>query len=324
MDFDQATGQLILFGGRDSNGTLETHGTGAIGTAIPVANATPASQTICSGSLTSIALSSNVAGTTFSWTVVEIGVSGAFADSGESIVQLLNVNSNFSGTATYTITPTSPGGCIGASINVVVTVNPVPTTFTNPPSQNICTGEQASIFLSSSLSGTTFSWTVVENGVTGASAGSGTTIAQILNATTATPGTATYTITSLSPGGCAGTPVEAIVTVTPTVIAIASPSGQTICNGGHTSINLTSNIPDTFFSWTVVESGVTGAFDDSGESIVQTLTTTANADGTATYTVTPSVNGCLGNPIDVVVSVEPLSPRSTPSLSWQGQGNIGA
>lgn len=91
-------------------------------TQVPVANATPASQNICSGGTTNIALSSVTAGTTFSWTVVQVGVSGATIGNGNVIAQSLVATGNVSGTATYTITPNN--GCDGTPIVVQITVYP--------------------------------------------------------------------------------------------------------------------------------------------------------------------------------------------------------
>jgi uncharacterized protein YfiM (DUF2279 family) len=213
MAYDPATGQLILFGGSGNSGSFsDTWNWGRIELPIPQATATPSSQTICSGSSTSIALSSNVTGTTFSWTVVEQGVIGASAGSSSSIAQTLNTTTSASGKATYTITPTS-AGCIGSPISVVVTVNPIPQATATPSSQTICSGSSTSIMLNSNVTGTTFSWTVIEQDVTGASAGSGSFIAQTLNTTTSASGKATYTITPTSPNGCIGSPINVVVKV---------------------------------------------------------------------------------------------------------------
>jgi hypothetical protein len=94
----------------------------------PVASATPMEQTITSGNTTSIALTSSITGTTFAWTVVQTGVSGATAGSGSSIAQKLTVTGAVAGTATYSITPTA-NGTMGSAISVVVTVNPVKITY---------------------------------------------------------------------------------------------------------------------------------------------------------------------------------------------------
>jgi hypothetical protein len=91
---------------------------------LPVATATPMAQNINSGTATSITLTSTVAATTFAWTVVQNGVSGATSGSGSSIVQTLTATGANSGTATYTITPTA-NGTSGSPVTVVVTVAPV-------------------------------------------------------------------------------------------------------------------------------------------------------------------------------------------------------
>ena len=66
------------------------------------------------------------------------------------------------------------------------------------------------------MPGTTFSWTVIQNNVTGASDASGNTINQQLMATTFNPGTATYIVTP-SFGGCPGAPIAVLVTVNPSI-----------------------------------------------------------------------------------------------------------
>lgn len=270
----------------------------------PVATATPSSQTICSGSATSIALTSNVAGTTFAWTVVQSGVTGAAAGSGTSIAQTLNATGTTAGTATYTITPTA-NGCTGTPINVTVTVNPRPVLTATPSSQTFCSGGSTSISLSSNVAGTTFAWTVVQSGVSGASASSGSSIVQTLNTTGTSAGTATYTITPTA-GGCTGTPVVVVVTVNPIPNVTATPASQTICSGSNTGVNLTSTTAGATFSWTVSQSGVSGASAGSGSSIIQTLTATGTSAGTATYTITPSFGGCPGTPINVTITVNPI------------------
>jgi mono/diheme cytochrome c family protein len=95
---------------------------------MPVATATPASQAITSGSATSIALTSSLTGTTFSWTVVQTGVTGATSGSGTTIAQTLTLSGTATGTATYTFTPIA-AGVAGTPVNVIVTVNVAKTTY---------------------------------------------------------------------------------------------------------------------------------------------------------------------------------------------------
>ncbi|HSH19458.1 MAG TPA: PKD-like domain-containing protein [Draconibacterium sp.] len=95
---------------------------------MPVATANPASQVITSGETTSVDLSSTIAGTTFSWTVTQNGVTGASSGSGSTIAQALTVSGVETGTATYTVVPTA-NGVVGNSITVVITVNLAKTTY---------------------------------------------------------------------------------------------------------------------------------------------------------------------------------------------------
>ena len=271
---------------------------------VPALTATPASQTICSGQSTSISLSSTTPGTTFSWTVSQSGATGASNGSGSSIAQALTATGASAGTVTYTVTPTA-NGCTGTPQNITITVNPTPTITATPASQTLCSGQTTGISLTSGVPGTTFAWTVSQSGATGASNGSGTSIAQTLSASGSSAGTATYTITPTA-NGCPGTPTNVVVTVNPVPTVTATPASQTICSGQTTAVSLSSAVSGTTFAWTVSQSGVSGGSNGSGTSVAQTLSTTAAVAGTATYTITPTAAGCPGTPVNVVITVNPI------------------
>jgi len=274
----------------------------------PVATATPAVQTICSGAATGINLSADVTGSTFSWTVVQNGVSGASAGSGNQIAQLLNTTGTAQGTAVYTITP-SANGCDGTPVTVTITVNPLPVATVTPGAQSICSGGSTSLSLNADQPVTTFTWTVAAPGVTGATAGSGNSITQTLSVATPTAATATYTIVPTA-AACPGAPVQAVVTVNPLPNAIATPSAETICSGNTTGIALSADVTGTTYTWTVTQSGVSGATPASGNAITQNLTATTTTTGTATYTITPSANSCPGASITAIATVKP-APHAT-------------
>src|SRR5204862_238208 len=92
----------------------------------PNAVATPSSQTTCSGqTITTIALTSAVAGTTYNWvrdnTVTVTGI----ANSGSgNISGTLTNTTNAPVTVTFTITPTAAGCTPGAPTTATVLVNP--------------------------------------------------------------------------------------------------------------------------------------------------------------------------------------------------------
>ncbi|HTE30555.1 MAG TPA: PKD-like domain-containing protein, partial [Chryseolinea sp.] len=80
---------------------------------------------LCTGQSTSIELSSDIANTTFSWTVSHNNTSSSVSSGiGSTINQVLNVVSGDLGTATYTVIPTSSNGCIGPAFDVHANVTP--------------------------------------------------------------------------------------------------------------------------------------------------------------------------------------------------------
>lgn len=272
---------------------------------VPFAIATPSSQTLCSGGTTSISLTSFVPGTQFNWTVAQTGVSGGTNGSGSTIAETLTSTGSTQGTAVYTVTP-SANGCTGVPLTVTITVDPIPVLSASPSNPTICAGSALPINLSSTVAGTTFSWTVVETGVTGGSNSSGSVINDSLVATGGGSGTAVYTISGTA-SGCPAASITNTVTVNPDPgsTAIATPDTSTICSGTTTSISLTSSVPGTIFTWTATASGVNGANSGTGATISDLLTTAGIVSGTVNYQVASTANGCTGNPITVMVTVNP-------------------
>ena len=283
---------------------------------LPAAIATPANPSICSGSSTGIALTSLVAGTTFTWTATgNPGIAGFSAGSGNSINQSLT-NSTFApGIVTYIITPRA-NSCDGTPLTVVVTVNPIPVITNSPLSASICSGGNTNIILTSNVAGTLFTWTVTSStGVMGSSGGSGTFIAQNLVNTGFLVRTVTYNITP-SANGCSGTPVNYVVTVNPTPDIATTPLTNTICSGSPLNIPLTSNVSGTTYSWTANGPAyITGFSGGSGNTINQNLTNSGSTWGIVTYAITPSANGCPGTTVNYNVTVNPIPDAALSSIS---------
>lgn len=89
----------------------------------PIANFIGAME-YCSNETTAINLISNMAGTTFSWTVAQNGTTGASSGNGTQISQTLAAT-NLDGTATYYVTPYY-NGCVGTVLVIICTVHPLP------------------------------------------------------------------------------------------------------------------------------------------------------------------------------------------------------
>jgi hypothetical protein len=171
-------------------------------------------------------------GTTYAWsapTVTGNLTGGVSATAQASIAGTLTNPTNITQTATYTVTPTS-GTCNGATFTVVATINPKPVV----PNQTatICSGETFTTAPTNNApttiipTGTTYTWTVVDNlNVTGESAQitGQSSISQTLTNNTNIVQTVTYTVTPRSgaDGNCVGSTFTIVVTVNPKPVAVS-------------------------------------------------------------------------------------------------------
>jgi hypothetical protein len=301
----------------------------------PVVTATPMSPAICSGTATSISLSSSISGSNISWTVAQTGATGGAAGSGASIAQTLTASGTVPGKVVYIITATA-NGC-SRTLNDTVTVNPLPATTATPSTQTICNGASTTIALSSPVSGATFSWTVVQTNVTGASAGSGATIAQALTATTATAGTATYTVKATA-NTCNGPNTTVTVNVTPVPAAPGTITGADApCIGSSQTYSVTAVPGATSYTW-IFPSGWTGtsttnsitvtvgstsgsisvwAGNSCGLSSPASKTVTATPISTPSATITSNAPPLLCSGTLVTFTATPVNGGAAPTYQWK-------
>lgn len=285
----------------------------------------PTSQTISSGSECNIALSSAVSGieVLYNWTsnCPSINVSGYSNGSGNKIIQILTNSGNKPETVQYTITP-KVGNCLGTAKTVDITINPKADVNVWQEAVAICNEGTTNIKLSTKVSGAivTFSWTVTAQStdVSGYSNGSGESINHTLVNTGTTPQTVRYTIAPTI-DGVIGNAVVADVTVYPTPKVVFTPKSQTIANGHKCDILLTSNISDAnvSFVWKVesINGSVIGYSDSTGNTIAQTLTNLGNTPAIVRYRIIPNIEGCLGVPDSVDITVNPQPKVNIQNLS---------
>lgn len=192
---------------------------------IPTVAITP-NQSVCSGLNANLTISNPnaVSGTTFTWSATAVNVGGVTASgTGSLISQLCSIYSPIVGDGNITYTATASAAGCTSSTNSVVTVLRSPGVSVG--NATICSGATAVVTLSTSLSGTSFSWTVAQNNVSvngplsGSWSGSGTstTISQQINSSTG--GTAVYSITPSNVNGCVGPTMVGTVTVNANPIA---------------------------------------------------------------------------------------------------------
>ena len=270
------------------------------------------------------------AGYTFSWSLPSItpvgGVSGASTSVGaqSSFIQTLSNTGTQPATAVYTITPQGIG-CSSAQIfTISILVNPVPTVTSLAP-QTLCSQQttQAINFIGN-VSGTTFNWENSNTQIGLSQFGSGNIPAfNAYNPNTINISSA-ITVTPVA-NGCSGSAVEVCsITVKP-VPFVSQGVQQNYCENVVTSsIPFESNIFGSSFTWTNSNASI-GLAASGNMSSLPSFTTSnpTNAPISSTISVTPSYNGCVGNPVQFsVITVNPTPVVNT--VSNQSVCNGGA
>jgi hypothetical protein len=283
----------------------------------PKPTATNQTAVICSGgtfTVTPVDGGSNIipAGTTYTWDAPTVtgGVTGGAAGSGSSITGTLTNPGTTAQTATYTVTPVA-GSCTGSTFTVTITVRPLP--VVSDQTATICSGTAFSVTPPGVLTGTTYSWTapIVTGGITGGSAGSGSSISGTFNNTTGALQTATYTVTPTT-NGCAGNTFTITVTIKPATVIVTPPADVTTCEGGSATFTVGATGLNLTYQWQKRVSGnnynnITGA-----TSSTYTLSPVTAADANRYRVI---VTGECGS---VTSSFSNLTVNSLPTCSITG------
>jgi len=292
----------------------------------PLITNIPLVATKCSGAAFNLALSSNVAGSTYSWIANcgTTGVTGYSGGTGGTINQTILNSTNAPATVIYTITP-SANGCSGTPSDYKVTVNPIPDVNLSLTNQAVCSGTATTpVSFSSAVAGTTYIWTATPSGagISGYTAsGSASLPAQIINSTLLVQGTVTSSVTP-SYSGCIGNISSHIVTINPRPIVTNASMSQTICNGATSAnVNLLSNVAGTSFTWIATPSSgaITGYITSGVTASIppQTINNNGTTPGTVTYQIIPTSSfgpNCSGTTANYTITVNP-SPTITSSLN---------
>jgi hypothetical protein len=280
---------------------------------IPELSSSLSAGAICSGSEFSYVPESATLGSSFGWTrlVVSGIVEAANSGAGAAVESLTNSTANPI-SVTYRYTSTA-NGCSSNAQNVVVFVNPQP--IVNPqPNRAVCNGSDSSP-IALTGTGTDYLWTN-SNPLIGLAVSSGGGTIPLFNAVNSgnAPINSDISVTPFFTGNgitCGGLPESFTITVNPTPTVGVSEAVPVVCNGSQTNIVLTNtnNIPGvTTFDWTLRSlNNLAGAFDSSGSSIIQTLTSVdAKNSGTVIYRIiATSAFGCQNAPTFVPTTVLP-------------------
>jgi len=269
--------------------------------------ASPSSQTVTQGGSTSYGVTISPTGgfsgqVTLSVSGLPSGTSSSFSPNLATTSSTLSVTTSTSTpTGTYSLTITGASGTLTYTSTVALVVNPKPdfTLGVSPSSQLINPGGATSYSATiSPIGGFTGQVTLSVSGLpTGANGSFGSnpaTTSSTLSVTTSTStpiGTYTLTITGVS-GGLTHTTTVSLIVATPDFTLSASPSGQTVTQGGSTSYSVTIS-PIAGFAGQVtlslsgLPSGANGSFSPNPATASSTLSvTTSKSTPTGTYSLT--------------------------------------
>ncbi len=186
--------------------------------------------------------------------------------------------------AVYTFTPTA--GICATTQTYTVTVNPIVTpTFSFGTSASICIGATVPTLPATSTNGIAGTWSP---------------------ATVSNTANGTYTFTP-NPGECA---VAATYTVEVNPIpSVTVPANITVNDGDVIAATNFVTTPSTgvSISWTNSNTAIGLAASGTGNVPQFTATNPGNTDITATITVTPRINGCIGTPVTYIITVRALN-----------------
>lgn len=170
-----------------------------------------------------------------------------------------------------------------------------PTSVAGPTA--VCTGDMLTLSVVGGVLDPNDTYVWYEGGCGGSMIGTGSTISVTPTATTV------YYVRAEGPCGetnCASLTV--VVNPIPDVDPITS---QTVCDGSSTSaVNFTGSVGGTTFSWTNDNTSIGLAASGNG-SIASFTATGSSTVETATVSVTPSANGCVGAPASFTITVNP-------------------
>ncbi len=205
----------------------------------------------------------------------------------------------------YTLTLTATNSCGSNSISEVIEVKQPPNATLDPIADYCGTASinpVATVDTCAPISDTiTYNWSFP--------GGTPATSNQLDPGTVTYANTGNYQVTFSVTNSCGTTTVTENFDINETPTITNTDLTQTICSGAETSeIIFTSDITNTTYTWVAnAPAGVTG-YIPSGTTNSIPIQTIFNSNATASsliYTVTPSVGGCDGSPVDFEIIINP-------------------
>lgn len=261
------------------------------------------STAACSGSAIGFVPESDAPGATYSWSRATVaGITPGSTTGTGAISEILTNSTLNSIVVTYQIV-TSTASASSAAETVTVTLKPAPSLTSTLVAPPVCSSTAFAYNPTSSLSGTTFTWS--RSGITGisqaANTGSGSVNEQ-LNNTTVNPISVPYDYTLTANGCSTSQTVTVTVNPTPQLNSTLTPPG--ICSTNAIAYTESSATTGSSFTWTRASvTGITQAASSGAGSINEQLTNSTPSPITVSYVVITSANGCNNGPSGQTVSI---------------------
>ncbi|MFD0939945.1 PKD domain-containing protein [Pedobacter boryungensis] len=258
--------------------------------------------------------------TTYTWTVT----GGAYTFTGGTNANTKYPSIQFSDYTTYTVTVTHTNSCGTLTRSQTISFTSAPVVDAGID-QIICYNDPL-VNLNGSVTGTTTN--VVWVGGNGVFLPNRNAINATYTPTTTerNAGQVTLTLraTTSLPAPCNQIDNDIIISIRKDVI-VSSANAKTICTGNNVNYNITSTTAGASFTWTASgNTNASGFNNGSGLTISDVLTNSdPNVNATVTYTITPTANGCVGNPFTFTVTVTPnpiVTPTAANPTICSGQG----
>jgi hypothetical protein len=275
--------------------------------------------TLCSGAGVNISLTANNNNAGIFWTATDNPNTTGETIGSQTSNSITDNITNLSGiqqTVNYSAYA-SQAGCNGPSLNIPVTINPIPF-VTNATNDSICSNSSVGITFTGNIPGMTYTWQAVDNpNVSGDSTNpqNNSSISDVLINAGTNEETVTYTVTG-SAGNCASAPQNFTITVLPQP-AMISGNTLTTCSGVPLNFSLLSNI-NASFSWSATNNPITTGESTSlqnSPSINDSIINSSTGPQDVIYTITPSsiIGQCAGSPQTVTATINPAPLMTSPS-----------
>ncbi len=258
----------------------------------------------CAGSTRTYS-TANVAGNSYTWTVVPSGTQ--FTGQGTNSIVVTW------GTASGSVQVTERAGgnssCSTTTAAYPVTVNALPTPgITGAASACVSTTATTAYTVTTPTTGSTYTWQVAGGVISGAS--TGTSVNVIWN----TVGGQTLRVTETTSANCTGF-VDKNVQVNP--VLIPTTTGSTVvCAGDTKQYSITNVHTGSTYLWTVTGGSISGSNSSTSITVVW------SGAGTGVVSVAETSTGCVGTSAPINVTINAL-PTPSVTSSTNGLATVG-